>query len=105
MGKFLYMVEYMGQGIQKYVKENLWKAIFKKFKVACSVIISLQIFERLPQMGPFLNHLSRGNCNPYIPLFSPRKGIRNRIKYRIFVFLQVCDFRKLDQNNNVLKLL
>ena len=31
MGKFLYMVEYMGQGIQKYVKENLWKTIFKKF--------------------------------------------------------------------------
>lgn len=84
MGKFLYMVEYMGQGIQKYVKENLWKAIFKKFEVACSVIISLQIFERLPQMGPFLNNLSRGNCNPYIPLFSPRKGIQKPDKIPYF---------------------
>ena len=84
MGKFLYMVEYMGQGIQKYVKENLWKTIFKKFEVVCSVIISLQILERLPQMGPFLNNLSRGNCKPYIPLFSPRKGIQKLDKIPYF---------------------
>ena len=47
------MVHHMGQSIQEWTKQNLWKTAFKK--------ISLQIFQGcLPEilLGPFLNTLS-----------------------------------------------
>ena len=45
----------MGQSIQEWTKQNLWKTAFKKFEV-------LQIFKgSIPKilLGPFLNTLSQ----------------------------------------------
>ena len=79
------MVEYMGQGVKNGSRKicgrqpliNLkWYVLLShhfKFLKGC-----------FPQMGPFLNNLSRNNCNPYIPLFSPRKGIQKSDKIPYF---------------------
>ena len=50
----------MGQSIQEWTKENLWKIAFKKIDGLAAV--SLQFFKGcLPQIlpGPFLNTLSQ----------------------------------------------
>ena len=46
-GFYMPLIWHLGQGIQEWTKQNLWKTAFKKFEVMRQ-IVSLQIFWRLP---------------------------------------------------------
>ena len=45
----------MGQGIQKWTKKNLWKNVFKKFKVIWSAFKFFKGCLSQILFGPFLN--------------------------------------------------
>ena len=51
---------HMGQGIQEWTKQNLWKTAFKKFEAIWSAYHFKFFKGCLPQilLGPFLNTLS-----------------------------------------------